>query len=130
MYYQGEIEKKDRRKVITIATAIVVVVLILIVAIIVVATRKSTANNSVGGDKNTSFTIDETEDKKADEKAEETAEVVAITTVETEKPATVEAKADIPTTGPDDFVSTAVALGSLTTAATAYIMSRKNYSER
>ena len=30
MYYQGEVEKNDRRKIITVATAIVVVVLILV----------------------------------------------------------------------------------------------------
>ena len=125
MYYQGEIEKKDRRKVIMIATAIVAVVLVLIVAIIVVATRKSSTAGNVGGNENASFAIDETAKKdeakeETEEESKESTEVVAVTPAE---PTTSVAPSNIPTTGPEDILPTALALGALTTAGTAYALS-------
>ena len=116
MYYQGEVEKSDRRKIITVATAIVVVVLILIVSIVVVAAKKS------GGDvatteNNTSFVADE---PKEEPKTEAPVETVTVST----KPAETTTK-PVPDTGPEDTLPMAVAFGSLATAGTAYLMSKK-----
>ena len=136
MYYQGEVEKNDRRKIITIATAILAVVLILMVAIIVVATRKS-GGEAAGGNDNASFEIaDETakteekpkeeEQPKAEEKKEEKPASVSETIVVSTKPASTAAETptgNVPTTGPEDGLMMAVALGSLTTAGTAYALS-------
>ena len=122
MYYQGEIEKKDRQKVIMIATAIVAVVLILVVAIIVVATRK-TGGDSVGGENNEPIAVEETpktEEKANDPSTEKT--TVPVSTKTTEAQATATA---VPDTGPEDLLPLALVLGVLTTAGTAYIMSRK-----
>lgn len=124
MYYQGEIEKKDRRKVILIATAIVVVVLILIAAIIVVATKKS--GNNVGGNENATFSIDNNkeEEKKEEEKPATSVGSVSTTTAKVETPVN-NTSDSIPSTGPEDILPVALALGCLTTAGTAYAMSCK-----
>ena len=137
MYYQGEVEKNDRRKIITVATAIVVVVLILVVAIIVVATRKSGGEN-IGGNDNASFAIEDdkdgneseggenTENREAEgKKEEEQPASVAETIVVSTKPATstAETATEVPTTGPADVLPMALGLGSLTTAGTAYALS-------
>lgn len=116
MYYQGEVEKNDRRKIITVATAIVVVVLILIVAIVVVATRKSGDNVTVTDGASTTI-----ETPKEEPKEEPKAPVETVT-VSTQPTTTAKAVVD---TGPEDFLPMALAFGSLTTAGTAYLMSKK-----
>jgi flagellar basal body-associated protein FliL len=118
MYYQGEVEKNDRRKIITVATAIVVVVLILIVAIIVVATRKSSGNVAVtDGD---STTIEAPKAEPKEEPKEEPKAPVETVTVSAQPTTTTKAVVD---TGPEDGLMMAAAFGSLTTAGTAYALS-------
>ena len=127
MFYQGEIEKKERRKVVVIATAIVAIVLILVVSIIVVAAKKSDGGN-VGGKNNTIFVADQTDEETP--KAEETQEEAKAEDTKVQAPVnpstTVQETASVvPTTGPEDLLPTALALGSLTTASVAYVMSKK-----
>lgn len=114
MYYQGEVEKNDRRKIITVATAIVVVVLILIVAIIVVATRKSSGDVAVTEGASTTIEAPKEEPK------EEPKAPVETVTVSTQPTTTTKAVVD---TGPEDGLMMAAAFGSLTTAGTAYALS-------
>lgn len=117
MYYQGEVEKNDRRKIITVATAIVVVVLILVVAIIVVAAKKS-SNDTVATTENTSSIVEE---PKEQPKVETPVQTVTVST----EPATPVTAAPVPDTGPEDTIPMILSFGSLTTAGTAYLMSLK-----
>lgn len=115
MYYQGEVEKNDRRKIITVATAIVVVVLILIVSIIVVAARKSGDNVS------TTETSSSVVEEPKEEPKPETKPVETVT-VSTAPATNTKAVVD---TGPEDTIPMILSFGSLTTAGTAYLMSLK-----
>ena len=115
MYYQGEVEKNDRRKIITVATAIVVVVLILIVSIIVVATKKSGDNVSTTDTAASSIVEEPKEEPKPD-----TTKPVETVTVSTAPATSTKAVVD---TGPEDTIPMILSFGSLTTAGTAYALS-------
>ena len=122
MYYQGEVEKNDRRKIITVATAIVVVVLILIIAIIVVATKKSSGDN-IAVTENGSFNIEEKKEEPTEQPKEEPKEETPAVVIPA-KP-TTDTSNEVPVTGPEDALPMALAFGSLATVGTAYLMSRK-----
>ena len=117
MYYQGEVEKNDRRKIITVATAIVVVVLILIVSIIVVATKKSGDNVSTTDTASSSIV-----EEPKEEPVPDTTKPVETVTVSTAPATSTKAVVD---TGPEDTIPMILSFGSLTTAGTAYLMSLK-----
>ncbi len=69
MYYQED--KKERRKIIAVATIAIAIILILIVAIIVVATKKSARSNvGVAEPAETSQVAEQTADKETDNKSE------------------------------------------------------------
>lgn len=142
MYNQGEIETKERRKVVFFAGATVAVILALIVAIVVVAMNKANRETEslVGNDLDKgSFSLEsgegegESEDadidlsgligavstKPANEDAEEPA--AESTTTET----VASAPASMPSTGPEDMLGIAVSLGGLTTAASALVMKKR-----
>lgn len=148
MYNAADLDKKERRKILAIVIAATVLILILIAAIIVVATNKS-ARKNIGGDNNSSFTISEKTDDATDEQsainADKESDKVSekakaednkkssIGTISTEtttsKPATqsqTTATSDnLPSTGPEDMLYTAIVLGLLTTSVTAFVMSNK-----
>jgi len=138
MYYQGEVDKKERRKIIAVATISVIIILSLIVAIVVVATKKS-AKSGISDAQNSAFELIESEDK-AEEKTEEdkTADKVTenkeakqesvkeigdLTTKQNQVSKTTNTaatSADMPNTGPEDVLPIALILGALVT----YLSSR------
>lgn len=127
--YNVDTEKKERRKVVIFAGVTVALILALIVAIVVVATNKSSRKN-IGGTDNASFTISENsevkdEPVKTETKAEPKPTTTVSTKTETRAASASETVSNMPNTGPEDFLPVAVALGSLTTAGSAYIMSKK-----
>ena len=129
MEYQNEVGKNERRKIVFFASATVAIILVLIVSIVVVATRKSTPKN-VGGDTNSTFSLDESakEGEKTEEKTEtktETPKTEAKPTATSTQTTTAVVKQDLPNTGPADLVGIAGVAGALTTAGTAYVMRRK-----
>ena len=132
MYYQGEAEKKERRKIVAVSIIAVILILLLIIAIIVVAVKKSHRVNIVT-EENTSLEVSEkTETKKEDvviENGVKTTENTTETTIVIEEPkvevkeeapakATAQAETkskedDIPSTGPEDALPVALLLGTL-----------------
>lgn len=129
MYNYNEVDdKKERRKIISIATAVAVLILVLVVAIIVVATGKSTGKN-LGGDENASFVIEETTEESESSESEEsegsTLGTITTDTVVVEKPTTDKAPEAMPDTGPADLLPIALLLGGLTTAGTTVLMRKR-----
>ena len=131
--YNAEAEKKERRKVVIFAGVTVALILALIVAIVVVATNKSSRKN-IGGTDNGSFTISESTENKDDKEQAAKSEDKPASTVgtvttkpaaSTTKPVVTATASDIPNTGPEDMLAVAGILGGVTTAGTAYVMSRK-----
>ena len=135
MYNQVQAEKKERRKIIAVATIAVAIILILIAAIVVVATRKTARNGASNG--NTAVQVDSNE-KKDENKSEESnpkesesdnpmmGELSTTTeTKEETKPtnsvAAESSDSPIPTTGPEDYLPIALMAGMLVT----YLTSRK-----
>ncbi|MBQ9018009.1 hypothetical protein IJ118_03025 [Candidatus Saccharibacteria bacterium] len=129
MYNQGEIETKERRKVVLFAAATAAVILALIVAIVVVATNKANRNAEVSTTDKASFSIEESGEKSEGDKNESTVGTVSTkaSTATTAKPATTTTATatDLPSTGPEDLLPLAVSLGGLTTAASAFIVKRR-----
>ena len=131
MYYQTDVEKKERRRIILISIATAILILVLLVAIIVVAAHKSarSGDEEIANQTN-SGTFDykeenKTEDKK-DEKTETTqTESKPVITTDT-APAVTSTVSDMPTTGPEDILPLAILLGLGATFVTSYIMSKKN----
>ena len=111
-------DKRRSRKVIAFFATAAVIIVSLVVAIIAVSTNKTSEVSIAGEEDNTSFTISEdagdTENIKETTKEEPgAADVVVSTDVK-----------ELPTTGPVDLLAVALALGGLTTLATAIIMSK------
>lgn len=142
MYYQGEVDKKERRKIIAVATISVIIILSLIVAIVVVATKKS-AKSDISDAQNSAFELIESEDKTEDKtenkteenktadkttenkeaKQESVKEIGDLTTKQNQVSKTTNAaatSADMPNTGPEDVLPIALILGALVT----YLSSR------
>ncbi|MDO4507909.1 MAG: hypothetical protein Q4B65_00750 [Candidatus Saccharibacteria bacterium] len=121
MYNYNEVEKKERRKIISITVAIVALILVLLVAIIVVATRREVSDNIVSGDGNTEFVITEGEESSEAETEASAVETVSSEIVES-TPVVLETETVIAQTGPEDVLPIAVVLGVLTAAGTAAYM--------
>lgn len=144
MYNQGEIETKERRKVVFFAGATVAVILALIVAIVVVAINKSNretvgiaGNNSDKGEFSLEASGDD-EQSEANEAADKAAENLAASivgsvsnqtasesTTEAEAPAPAPTVTEMPATGAADLLGVALSLGGLTTAGTALAMRKR-----
>lgn len=117
-YNYDEVEKKSRRKVISIAVAVTVLILVLVTAIIVVATTRNDGGEVAEGE-NAEFVI---EGEAAEEGADAGNTLGTITTEETVEEEVVlpaETVTTITQTGPEEVLPMAILLGVLTMAGTA-----------
>lgn len=131
MYYQNEVdpaEKKQRSRVIAVATSLAVVIVLLVVAIIVTATNKTSSEEEVISADTELETNDspiaKQEDNSSDKnKASDTA--TKTTEKSSKTAAKVETVSKLPTTGPVDMLPIALVLGMLTTGATYFAMAKR-----
>lgn len=151
MYYQNEVEKKERRKIIAGATIAVALILVLIIAIIVVAVKKSGHSNDVANETNTSFELEETassaEETEVQDKNEEQIESDEQTTeslvgaISSEKTSSSDEQdneetedlsiitntnEEMPTTGPEEILPIAVLAGMIVTYSYSAILAKRN----
>ena len=125
MNYQSEEDKKARRKLITIAISTVALILILIVAIVVVSIKKPATPVATG--ETTAFEEEPKEENLTEEKPKEETKTNQITIEPTiSAPIVTETVTTMPTTGPEDFLSAALLLGSLTTFLTSAYLAKKS----
>lgn len=154
MYYQNEVDsmdKKQRTRIIAVATAVAVVILLLIVAIIVTATNKAAKNTSKGDDVAAEASAEkdldrsgraegtDTEEGKSgtignistktesDAKNDDNAEKAnTATSSEDKTDAAVSADASaMPTTGPMDVWPIALILGATTMCVSSFAMAKR-----
>jgi len=135
MYYQNEVDsadKKQRTRIIAIATFVAVVILLLIVAIIVTATSKSAKNNtaekgidepttvvaeaqpSEDGGENDGNSIGTISTETEDEQSNNGGADVSISANANVSVEVVDTSDKMPTTGPEDVLPIALVLGALT----------------
>lgn len=117
-----EIEKKQRKNLITTAISMLVVIVLLVVAIIVTALDKKNEQGIVGIE-NGEFTIVSEEQKTEETKTAEPEKETKVVTIKTDSKATE--KETLPQTGAEDFLPLALALGTLTTGATALVLHKR-----
>ena len=141
MYYQEELNKKERHKIIAVATVALTLILALIVAIIVVATKKSD-RTSVVNEENVAFEMtDENKEEtkknkeeenkniglfstdKKEEKEEEQKEEKKETVSET--PAVI-ASDDMPSTGPEDILPVALLIGMIVAYTSSAVLVKRD----
>ncbi|MDO4611823.1 MAG: hypothetical protein Q4B34_03115, partial [Candidatus Saccharibacteria bacterium] len=119
-YNYDEVEKKSRRKVISIAVAVTVLILVLVTAIIVVATTRNDGGEVAEGE-NAEFIIEgETPVEEVTDAGNSA--LGTITTEETtEEEVTLPAETvtTITQTGPEEALPMAILLGVLTMVGTA-----------
>ena len=118
-----EIEKKQKRSLITTAISMVVVIVLLVVAIIVTALDKKSEQGIVGIE-NGEFTIVSDEQKTEETKAEEPKKETKVVTITTDAAKAAE-KETLPQTGAEDLLPLALTLGVLTTGAAALVLHKR-----
>ncbi len=131
MYYQNEVdpaEKKQRSRVIAVATSLAVVIVLLVVAIIVTATNKTSSEEEVVGAETELETNDSPIAKQEDHSDDKNKAASAPAKTEekaSKAVAKVETVSKLPTTGPVDMLPIALVLGMLTTGATYFAMAKR-----